>query len=168
MWELDHKEAEHRRIDAFVLWCCRRLSRVPWTARISNQSILQEISPEYSLEGLTLMLQYFGHLMGRADSLEKNLMLGKTKAKGEGDDRGWDGWMASDSMDMSLSKVREIVKDREAWLAVAHGVGKSQTWLSDWTTTTTTNYVPPASGFWLSLVNGRPQRVSKAPLPLYL
>jgi len=88
-------KAEHRRIDAFELWCWRRCLRVPWTARRSNQSILKEISPEYSLEGLMLKLQYFGHLVQRTNSLEKTLMLGWLKAGGEGDDRGWDGWMAS-------------------------------------------------------------------------
>ena len=97
MWEFDCKKAEHQRIDAFELWCWRRLLRVPWTARRSNQSILKEISPEYSLEGLMLKLklQYFGHLMWRTDSFEKTLMLGRLKAVGEGDDRGWDGWMVS-------------------------------------------------------------------------
>ena len=95
MWKLDHKEAEHRRIDAFELWCWRRLLRVPWTARSSKESILKEINHEYSLERLRLKLQYFGHLMQRVDSLEKTLMLGGTGAGGEGDDRGWNGWMAS-------------------------------------------------------------------------
>ena len=96
IWELDHKKAERQRIDAFELWCWRRLLRVPWTAR-SNQSILKEISPKYSLEGLMLelKLQYFGHLMRKADSLEKTLMLGKIEGRRKGDDRGWDGWMAS-------------------------------------------------------------------------
>ena len=97
MWELDHKEAEHQRSDAFSLWCWRRLLRVPWTARRSKQSILKGLSPEYLLEGLMLKLklQYCGHLMQRTDSLEKTLMLGKIEDRGEGDDRGWDGWMAS-------------------------------------------------------------------------
>ena len=131
------KKAEHWRIDAFELWCWRRLLRVRWTTRRSNQSILKEISPEYSLEGLMLKLklQYFGHLMWRAESLEKILMLGKTEGRRR---RGWQDDMVdgvSDSMNMSLSKLREMVKDREAWCAVVRGLTKSQTWLSSWITT---------------------------------
>ena len=139
MWELDHKKAERWIIDAFELWCWRRLLRVPWTARRPNQSILKEISPEYSLQRLMLKLKlrYFGHLMRRADSLQKTLMLGKIEGwrrRGQQRTRWLD--CITDSIHMSLSKLWRMVKDREVWRVVVLGVTKSWAWLSDWTTTT--------------------------------
>ena len=136
MWELDYKKIWA--LKNWCFWCWRRLLRVPWTARRSNQSMLKEISPEYSLERLMLRLklQNFGRLMWRADShLKRPWCCERLRAGGEGGNRGWNGWMASLTQYMNLSKLQETAKDREAWRAIVHGVAKSWTRLSNWTTT---------------------------------
>ena len=127
-------KTKHQSIDTFKLWCWRRLFRVPSTARRSSQSILKEINPEYLLEGLMLKLQYFGHLMWRATHWKRLHCWERLRAGGEADGRGWAGWMASLTLDMSLSRLQEMVNDREAWCAAVHRIAKSQTPLSDWTT----------------------------------
>ena len=137
MWELDHKEGWCWRTGAFELWYWRRLLRVPWTAKRSNQSILKEINLEYSLEGLMLKLQYFGHLIWRVSSLEKTLMLGKIEGKRRRGRQRMRWLDITNSMDMNVSKLQEIVKDRETRHTAVHGVAKGRTQLSDWTTTFT-------------------------------
>ena len=146
------KKAECWKIDAFELWCWRRLLRIPWTARRSNQPILKEISPEYSLEGLMLKLQYFSHLMRRTDSLEKPLMLGKTEGRRRGQQRM--RWLngITNSIDMSLHKLWELVMDREAWHPAVHWVAKSWTWLSDWTELNSKSINLPCLFLWVSFL----------------
>ena len=154
------KKAERWRIGAFEVWCWRRLLRVPWTARRSNQSILKEISPGISLEGmmLKLKLQYFGLLMGRVDSMEKTLMLGGIGGKRRRGDRGWDGWMASLSWWTWISELRELVMDREAWRAAIHGVAKSLTQLRDW-----------SDLIWSDATFGKLScRMDRLPIPVFL
>ena len=157
------KKVERWGTDAFELWCWRRLLRVPWTARSSNQSVLKEIKPEYSLEGLMLKLklQHFGHLIWRGDSFEKTLMLGKIEGRRR---RGWQRmrWLEgiTDSMDLGLGGLRELVMDREAWRAVVHGVKKIWTWLSDWTELNWKALVSPLSSTTDSY-SLSPSRISK-------
>ena len=152
------KKAECQRFNAFELWCWRRLLKAHWTARRSNQSILREINPEYSLGGLMLKLklQYFGHLMWIDNSLEKSLMLGKIEGRRRGDQkmRRLDG--ITDAMDMNLGKLREVVREREAWHATVHGASKSRTWLGDWTTTTTSCSCCSKGGFVAGTISTSP------------
>ena len=165
------KKAEHQRIDAFELWCWRRLLRVPWTARRSNQSILKEISPGCSLKGMMLKrkLQSFGHLMRRVDSLKKTLMLGGLGGRRK---RGWQSmrWLdgITDSMDVSLTELREMVTDREAWRSVIHGVAKSRTRLSDWTELNWRILLPPLLHFMQQFYSNTAMLLKSLLLSLFL